>query len=236
MGIVIGVLVVLAGLAALLLVLVALLLVVPIRLDATWSETRRAFAVAGPGLRVGYDAAERTMEVRVLALFGRRWTTQPRPETAAKSRRKAPRKARPSGRRRRGGSVSPRRLWAQRRRALAALATFLRRLRVRRLRIDAVVATPDPALTGWLCGVAFAGRAALPARWRAGVGVRPDFTREYPDLEADASLRLQPLQAALLGLRLWLVLRRARRPRLRTPPAPDHVPNRPSGGERNERP
>lgn len=212
----------LGGLLALLLVALVLLLVVPVQLDAVWRRERRAFALAGPGLRLGYDLGDGTLEVRLFGRSLRRW--RPRRGGSVEEAPEGPRKPR---RRRRRRGLSWRRLLAERRAALRAVAAFFRRLRWRRLRIDAVVASPDPALTGWLCAAAYGGRAALPPRWRAGVGLRPDFGAEAPEVEAEASLRLQPLQAAWLGLRLWWLVRRARVPRTTGAPprsAPAHEP------------
>ncbi len=215
----------LGGLLALLLVALVLLLVVPVQLDAVWRRERRAFALAGPGLRLGYDLGDGTLEVRLFGRSLRRW----RPRQRGSEKEEAPEGERKPRRRRRGRGLSLRKLVAQRRAALRAVAAFFRRLRWRRLRIDAVVASPDPALTGWLCAAAYGSRGALPPRWRAGVGLRADFGAEAPAVEAEASLRLQPLQVAWLGLRLWWLVRRARVPRTTAASARSTPAHEPAG-------
>lgn len=188
----------LGALLALLLLAAASLLLVPVAVDAAWGDDRRDFALAGPGLRVSHDARTRTTELRVLGRRLGRWVSAPE------------RRKRPERRRRRTPGPSPRKLWAQRRSVLAALRAFLRRLRFRRLSVDATLATPDPALTGWLTGAAFAVRAVVPATVRSGVTLGPDFMAETPSVALDASVRLRPVHAAVLAVRLWRVVRRAR--------------------------
>lgn len=189
-------------LVALLLLVVALLLLVPVALDAVWGEERRTVSLSGPGLRVSFDAPTRSVEVRLMSRRIGRWSS-----TGGRPRRG---RRRP---RRRTPRPSLSRLWRERGTVVAALRAFLRRLRVRRLSLRATLATPDPALTGWLTGAAFAVRAVAPLGVRRGLQLEPDFTAESPSLALDASLRLRPVHAAVLGVRLWRVSRRARPPR-----------------------
>jgi hypothetical protein len=196
----------LGALLALLLLTLALLLLVPVELDGIWSDGERRLALAGPGLRLRYDVAGRCLEVRVLSVRVLRSDLR---------RREGPRRRRPRAprtrRERPGPRVSPRKLWRDRRRIGAALRGFVRRVRVRRFRARAVIASPDPAWTGWVGGLAFAGWGALPVRLRQGAEVRLDFEGEVPRFEVEAALRLQPVIVALLALRMWSVVRRARR-------------------------
>ncbi len=192
--------IVVGGLLALLLALLASLLLVPVDVDAVWDEDRRVVSVAGPGLRLSFDTRAGDVELRLLSRRLGRWST-------ARSGRRG-RRARP--RRRRAARPSLRKLWAERRRPLRALRAFFRRVRVRRLSMAARLATPDPALTGWLSGAAFAARAVAPAAVRRGVRLTPDFEEESPRLALDASVRLRPLHGAILAVRLWRVARRAR--------------------------
>ena len=160
----------LGALLALLLLALALLLLVPVELDGIWSDEQRRLALAGPGLRLRYDVADRCLEVRVLSVRVLRFTTcagASAPRAAGRVRARA--SARP------GPRVSPRRLWRDRRRIGAALRGFVRRVRVRRFRARAVIASPDPAWTGWVGGMAFAGWGALPVRVRQGAEVRSGF-------------------------------------------------------------
>jgi hypothetical protein len=176
--------IVLGALLALLLVAVALLLLVPVELEGVWSDDARRFAVAGPGLRLGYDVADRSLEIRVLSRRVRRFTPG-EGERSPRRRRRASRQGR-------------------------------KRVRIRRFRARAVIASPDPAWTGWATGMAYAGWGALPARVRRGAEVRVDFEGEVPRLEGEAALRFQPLIVALLALRMWGVVRRAQRGRAST--------------------
>ncbi len=198
--------IVLGALLALLLLLVALVLLVPVELNGVWSEEARRFAVAGPGLALRYDVADGTLEIRLFSLRVRRFA----PDGGRQTRRR-PRKARKPAKRERR-RISPVRLWRDRRRIVRALRAFVRRLRFRRLRARAVIASPDPAWTGWATGMAYAGWGALPARVRSGLEVGVDFEGEVPRLEGEAALRFQPVIVAVLALRMWWIVRRARRP------------------------
>ena len=199
--------IVLAALVALLLLLLGAFLLVPIELEGSWSEARRGGGVAGPGIRLSFDVAERAIELRVLRWRAKRW---PLEREAARSPRKRRRR-----RGRSGNAPSVRQLWRDRRRILATLRAFFGRIRLRRLRVGAVIASPDPAWTGWLSGLAYAGRGALPERVRLGVRLRPDFTSETPEVEGELAVRLQPWILAALALRVWWIVRRARRARRR---------------------
>jgi len=187
-----------AALLVLLVLVLALLLLVPVVVDAAWGGERRAVSLAAPGVRVAFDARTRSTELRLFSLRVGRWSGRPG------TRRKRAR------RRRAGGRPSLRKLWLERSRVFSALRAFLRRLRVRRLSLRAVLATPDPALTGWLAGAAYAVRGVAPPGVRRGVVLEPDFASESPRFALDASIRLRPVHAAVLAVRLWRVARRAR--------------------------
>ena len=218
--------VVLGALLTLLLLAVALFLLVPVELEGAWGDEARRFAVAGPGLRLGYDVADRTLEIRLWSMRVRRFT----PGEGGRSRRRRPRAARKRAKRPRA-RISPLRLWRDRRRIGRALRAFVRRIRLRRLRARAVIASPDPAWTGWATGMAYAGWGAMPARVRRGVEVHTDFETEVPRLEGEVALRFQPVIVALLALRMWWIVRRARRP---TPSVKSRVQPATQAGGRNE--
>lgn len=201
--------VVVGGLLGLLLVVLALLLLVPVAVDAAWSDERRAFALTGPGARVAFDVPSGVTELWLGRWRAGRWA---RGEERARRGKRGERRAR--------ARPSARKLWAQRRRLSAALRAFLRRVRVRRLALEATLASPDPAVTGWLLGAAHAGLAVAPEAIRSRVRVRPDFAAEAPRLAVDASVRVQPVRIALLALRVWAVVRRASSAR---PPRPRPV-------------
>lgn len=215
----------LAALVALLVLLVCLLLLVPVALEAAWGEERRSVALAGPGLRLAFDVSARTAELRVFSLRIGRWSMG-----ARRRRPKRPRQRKAKGKRRR--SVSLRRLWRQRGRIFAALRAFFRRVQVRRIEVQATLATPDPAVTGWLAGAAYAVRAAAPPRVQRGLALGADFSSETPRVALDAALRVMPLHAAILGLRLWRVVRRARPARARRKSGQDEATTRRAGGGR----
>lgn len=215
----------LAALVVLLLLVVCLLLLVPVALDATWGEERRVLALAGPGLQLAFDLRARTTELRLFSLRIGRWSMG-----ARRRRPKRPRERKRKRRQRR--RMSWRRLWRQRGRFFAALRAFVRRVKVRRLQLQATIATPDPAATGWLVGAAYAVRAVAPPRVQRNVALEPDFSTETPRLALDASLRLMPLHAAILALRLWLVVRRARPRRARSGGGDNRETTRRKGGGR----
>ena len=204
--------VVLGALLALLLLLLGLVLLVPVEVEGAWTEERRGAGLAGPGLRVRFDAGEGTVQLRVLGIRLGPWSTQ---GTGRRTRSRRRGRRRKGGRKdgRKGPALSPRKLWRQRGRILSAVRAFVRRLRVRRFAASVVIASPDPAWTGWVTGLAYAGRGALPARLRGAVRLRPDFDSEAPRVGAEAAIRLQPLILVVLAVRVWMVVRRARRPR-----------------------
>ncbi len=215
----------LGALLALLVLLVVFFLLVPVEVEGAWTEERRGAGLAGPGLRARFDAGEGRVELRVLGIRLVSWSTKGgEPRARRKPRRRRKRKGQ-------GLSVSPRKLWRERGRILSALRAFLRGLHVRRFAATLVIASPDPAWTGWATGMAYAGWGALPTRLRGGVRLRPDFEAEAPRLGGEAAVRLQPLIIAVLAIRLWLVVRRARRPGPRRPEQKERgQPARGAGG------
>lgn len=186
------------ALVALLLLVLALLLLVPVVVEAAWGDGRGDVSLAGPGLRFAFDARTRTTELMLFSRRIGRWSSGPGRRREREKKRRA--RSRPP----------LRKLWAERGRAWRALVAFFRRLRVRRLSLRATLATPDPALTGWLAGAVYAARAMAPPQVRRGVEVTPDFLAEAPRLALDAAVRVRPVHAAILAVRLWRVAQRAR--------------------------
>jgi hypothetical protein len=95
------------------------------------------------------------------------------------------------------------------------LRRVARRVHVDRLRLHAVVATPDPAWTGELYGYGCAAASAARAWWpatRIDLGV--DFAAELPRGSVDMTVRARPVWLALAGVRVgWAYLRERRRSR-----------------------
>jgi hypothetical protein len=84
-----------------------------------------------------------------------------------------------------------------------------------RLRLAAVIASDDPALTGELFGYGCALTSAIRGRWpdaRADLGV--DFVSTRPRGSAELALRLRPIRVTGPAVRLgWAYLRERRRAR-----------------------
>jgi hypothetical protein len=76
--------------------------------------------------------------------------------------------------------------------------------------LDVAIATPDPAITGMLYGLASAGISVLPGRGQ--ISLYPDFNRTSPLVNGTASVTVMPLRILTAGLpllqRLWRVRRR----------------------------
>lgn len=202
-------------------VVLVLVLLVPLELAATWRETCREAAVAGPGVRLRTDLQTRTLEVRV---FGRLWLRRPLGRGGEEERRDRRRRRRRPARR-----LRPARLWAQRRALVAALTRFVRGIRIRHLEAEVVIASEDPAVTGAAAGLAYAVRGTLPRAARSAVRIRPAFDLEAPVVEGEVAIRMQPVRAVALGLRVWRVVRRSRAP-ARTVRRRSVLSPRPAGG------
>jgi hypothetical protein len=91
-----------------------------------------------------------------------------------------------------------------------------RHLHVDRLRLEAVVASDDPALTGEVYGVGCAALGALRGFWpHADVRLEADFVATEPRGAAEAALRLRPVRlvpsVARVGWAYWRERRRSRR-------------------------
>lgn len=86
---------------------------------------------------------------------------------------------------------------------LRELRTMARHLHVRHLRVDAVVATDDPALTGELYGVGCAIVAWIHGVWpRAELSLDVDFTRTRPSGAAELAASVRPIRLIPGGIRL----------------------------------
>jgi hypothetical protein len=104
------------------------------------------------------------------------------------------------------------------RRAWPEARRMLRHLHVDRLRLDAVIASDDPAWTGEAFGLGCVIADAIRAAWpQADVRLGVDFTAAQPSGSAELALRLRPIRlvpgAARVGWAVWRERRRSRRAR-----------------------
>jgi hypothetical protein len=104
------------------------------------------------------------------------------------------------------------------RRAWPEARRMLRHLHVDRLRLDAVVASDDPAWTGEAFGLGCVIADAIHAAWpQADVRLGVDFTAAEPSGSAELALRLRPVRlvpgAARVGWAVWRERRRSRHAR-----------------------
>lgn len=207
----------------LLIVLGALVLVLlsalasPLRLRGEVDERGLAGAVEWLGLGVDVDGRRREVDVR---LFGRRLLRRPMGTEAARKEAEAPDAERAetpergaSRREKRRGGRLPLRSW----RALAAAGlrearTLLRRLHVDRLRLDGVVASDDPALTGTVYGYGCALVSMIRGVWpHADLRWDADFVATRPRGRAELALRLRPIGLVGSAWRMGFAFLRERR-------------------------
>jgi len=92
---------------------------------------------------------------------------------------------------------------------------MLRHLHVDRLRLDAVVASDDPAWTGEAFGFGYLVAGAIRTAWpQADVRLGVDFTVTQPSGAAELALRLRPVRllpgVARVGWAYWRERRRSR--------------------------
>ena len=93
---------------------------------------------------------------------------------------------------------------------------MLRHLHVDRLRLDAVIASDDPAWTGEAFGLGCVIADAIRRAWpQADVRLGVDFTTAEPSGSAELALRLRPVRlvpgVARVGWAVWRERRRSRR-------------------------
>lgn len=99
---------------------------------------------------------------------------------------------------------------------LRELRSTMRHLQLRHLRVHAVVASDDPALTGELFGLGCALVAWIDAAWpRAEMSLDVDFTRTRPNGSAEVAMSVRPIRLVPGGIRLawsyWTERRGSRR-------------------------
>lgn len=100
--------------------------------------------------------------------------------------------------------------------ALRELRASARHLHVEQVRIDAVIATDDPALTGEAYGLGMAVGAWFQAAWpTVQLSLTPDFVATRPRVHAEAALHFRPVRfvpgAVRVGWAYWTERRRTRR-------------------------
>ena len=96
------------------------------------------------------------------------------------------------------------------------LGRMRRHLHVDRLRLEAVVASDDPALTGEVYGYGCAALSAIRGIWpHADMHLAADFVATTPQGAAEAALRLRPVRlvpsVVRVGWAYWRERRRSRR-------------------------
>jgi len=200
----------LVGASALVIVVGALVSVVRLegRADPRGLMGRGRWGVLG----FAVDTVERVVVIRLL---GVRIVRAPLGASAPDDDEKPPRGA-PRPRRARRARLS---LAAYRRLARATLQELrrmARHLHVDRLRLDAVVASPDPSLTGEAFGMGTALVGAIRSAWpNADVRLGVDFTTDTPRGAAELALWFRPVRfvpgAARVGWAVWRERRRSRR-------------------------
>lgn len=198
-------------LGALLMVLL-LALASPLRLRGDVDERGGAGALEWLGIGVDVDVRRRVVEVR---LFGRRLFRRPMSSEGTKRNEVEADEARPAEpprEKRRPGRL-PLRSW----RALAPMGvrearTLLRRVHVDRLRLDGVVASDDPALTGVVYGYGCALVSMLRGRWPdADLRWDADFVAARPRGRAELALRVRPIGLVGSAWRMGRAFLRERR-------------------------
>lgn len=198
-------------LAALLLVLL-LVLASPLRLRGDVDERGGAGAFEWLGLGVDVDARRREVDVR---LFGRRLLRRPLRRQATKGDEEATDEARPrpsTREKRRPGQLPIRSVRALAPTGLREARTLLRRIHVDRLRLDGVVASDDPALTGAVYGYGCALVALMRGVWpHADLRWDADFVATRPRGRAELALRLRPIGLVGSAWRMGLAFLRERR-------------------------
>lgn len=189
--------------------LVLLALSSPLRLRGRVDERGPAGGVGWLGVDVDLDVdpggGGRAIDVRLLSV---RLVRRPMPgESAGESGDEA--KGRPRRDRPRLSLASWRVLI---RTGLREARRIVRAVRVERLRLDAVVASEDPALTGELFGYGSALVSAARGRW-PGAELRLDFDFEgdRPRGRAELAIRVRPIRLVGSAARVAWVFRRERR-------------------------
>ncbi len=172
---------------------------------------------------VGFEAdpGEDRLMVRLLGLRVARTSLRRRanePESDEDAEQRAKEKEKAAARKQRRGRD---RLSMSSYRRLASmgwqeLRRMRRHLHVERLRLEAVVASDDPALTGEVYGYGCAALGAIRGLWpHADVHLTADFVATVPSGAAEAAVRLRPVRLVpslvRVGWAYWRERRRSRR-------------------------
>jgi hypothetical protein len=188
--------------------LVALLLLVALLAPVLWcsvdaDETGADVEVRWLLVTVGVDTRKREFR---LALFSIGVLRRGFEEKKKEDKKKPKPRKRPSKR-----TFAPTRLLVERGSVFGLLRYLWRHLRWERFEVDLTIATPDPALTGTLYGVATATAAMIEpsAGW---LRITPDFTSERPGGRLRLALGVRILVLAVFGFRAMLLGRRLTKP------------------------
>jgi len=187
------VLVIVTGLVLLVLVLASLL-----RLEVTLGNAGSRIGVRWLGLGFRFDTRAKEFNLSLFSYsFYRKRTERPRPTTKQRVR-----------------SGVPLKRWLELRGALLAqLRYLLTHSRFKHLKAELIIATPDPALTGTLYGLAAGLVQPYSALLRtASLRIAPDFTSEASHGSLDTALSLRIIHLAVVAWRLSLLSQKLRRP------------------------
>lgn len=201
------------GVLAVVVVLLVLVLASPLRLYGRADESGVAGGGRWFGVGVDVDTHSDRLDVRLLRwrVLRRRLRSNASTPTDAAEEADEREAETPKRRTRRRLSLAAwRRLLGV---GLREARRAIRMVRLDRLRLAAVVASPDPALTGELYGYGCALRSAVRRRWPdARVDIGADFVETTPRGSAEMALRLRPIRLSGPAVRLgWAYLRERRR-------------------------
>ena len=171
-----------------------------LQIGTKFSERGGVFRVSWLGVRFGLDSQARAWSLYLLG-----WRLVQKPLGASAKPKATPKKKTPAE------PFSSQAFFSQRTQLVEMLRYLGRHLHVERLELQAILATPDPALTGMIYGF---GQALLPAvRWRwpqAMLRVDPDFMQDFPTGTLELALRIRTVHLVVLGWRGMVLMRKLR--------------------------
>ncbi|MFQ5793727.1 MAG: DUF2953 domain-containing protein [Candidatus Bipolaricaulia bacterium] len=182
-----------------------------------WSETSRVIAFRWLFVTIGTDLKRKRFQ---LSLFGLRVFSRATDRRKPKKKKKQKPKKKKKKKRKRG-RFSIRQLWRERdliveviRIAFRFIVNLIRRIRIDRLHVEAQIATPDPAWTGFLygtlAGITYPLNAAVPS---ISLAVRPDFESDRPTVNGELAIHLRLIHPVggvirlLFALPKWRLIR-----------------------------
>lgn len=181
------------------LLLVALTLSSLLRFHVVFSDHGGLFRLHWLALTLGFDTAAKEWQV---LLFSRRVYRKQKDERPAKPKDKEPKERR----------QQPVRAWFGDGKAFwGVLRYLLRHIRLEHVYADATLATPDPALTGTLYGLAASVVYPLAALSpKVQLNVTADFVGDRPSGRVDAALGIRLVYLIVFGWQVYRLTRRRR--------------------------